>query len=147
MTAHPSGVLSKCKLPKNTVILTIGSKSILPKAIWFKKDFVKNPPCPKQFKFTKDLAKRSLTKCYKFSYLQFLGWKYLEFDFWESFDTYRYEICAFFAKSFVKLDCFGQVGFWAYGLKWDIFGQCISGQHSSGACCHVMTSFRFLDTP
>ena len=69
MTARPSGVLSRCTLPKNISLLTIGSKSSLPKAIWFYKGF----------------CKKSLTKCQKFSYLPFLGWKYLKFQFWKSF--------------------------------------------------------------
>ena len=33
MTAHPSGVLSRCTLPKNISLLTISSKSTLPKSI------------------------------------------------------------------------------------------------------------------
>ena len=69
MTARPSGVLSRYTLPKNISLLTIGSKSTLPKATQIYKGF----------------CEKSLTKCQKFSYLPFLGWKYLKFQFWKSF--------------------------------------------------------------
>ena len=69
MTARPSGVLSRCTLPKSISLLTIRSKSTLPKAIQIYKWF----------------CQKSLTKCQKISFLRFLGWKYPKFQFRESF--------------------------------------------------------------
>ena len=59
MTARPSGVLSRCTMPKNISLLTIGSKSTLPKAIQFYKGF----------------CEKSLTKCQNLSLFQFQGRK------------------------------------------------------------------------